>query len=52
MFGKSGALRPATLLKRDSNKGEICEVLKNTYFEKHLETTASMVSRAIMRSKI
>ena len=36
-------LRTVTLLKRDSNTGvsyEICELFKNTYFEKHLRTTA------------
>ena len=31
-------LRPATLLKRDSNTGEI---FKNTYFEEHMRTAAS-----------
>ena len=34
-----------TLLKRDSNAAafscEICEILKSTYFEKNLQTTAS-----------
>ena len=40
-----GALRPATLLKRDSNTGEICEIFKNTYFEDHLQTTASALPK-------
>ena len=32
---------PATLLKRDSNTGDICKIFKNTYFEEYLWTTAS-----------
>ena len=36
--------RPATLLKGDPNPGvfcEYCEIFKNTYFKKHLQTAAS-----------
>ena len=33
--------KPAALLKRDSNIGEICEIFKNTYFEEHPRMTAS-----------
>ena len=39
------AWRPSTLLKRYSNIGvscEYCESFKNTYYEKHLRTTASL----------
>ena len=32
---------PATLLRRDSNTGEFCEIFKETFFTKHLRTTAS-----------
>ena len=35
----------ATLLKRGSNTGgsyEICEIFKSTYFEEHLQMTASI----------
>ena len=41
------ALRPATLLKRDSNtvfSSEYWEISKNTYFEEHPRTTASEVT--------
>ena len=41
LFNKVAA---ATLLKRDSStvfSYEICEIFKNTYFEEHLQTTAS-----------
>ena len=39
-------LRPATLLKRDSNTlpCEICEIFKNTYFEEHLRMAASGIN--------
>ena len=33
---KSVFLRPASLLKSDSNTGEICEIFKNTFFREHL----------------
>ena len=39
--------RPATLLKRDSNTGEICEIceiLKNTYFEEYICEGLSVLS--------
>ena len=29
--------RPATLLKRDSNTGEICSTFKNTFFTEHFQ---------------
>ena len=32
---------PAALLRRDSNKGEFCEIFKETFFTKHLWTIAS-----------
>ena len=38
------ALRPETLLIRNSNRGvscEYCEISRNTYFEEHLQTAAS-----------
>ena len=41
------SLRPATLLKRDSNTSvswEYGETFKNTSFEEHLRTTAADVS--------
>ena len=44
LFNKVAGLRPATLLKIDSNTGvfwEISDIIKNTYFEEHLRTTAS-----------
>ena len=43
--------RPATLLKTDSNTGvssEYCEIFKNTYFEEHLRTPASVMSFCIV----
>ena len=35
------------LLKRDSNmfSSEYCEIFKNTYFEQHLRTAASLPER-------
>ena len=47
LFNKVLGLRSETLLKRDSNTGvscEICEIFKNTCFEEHLPTTASLLS--------
>ena len=44
-FTKLKTFRPATFLKRDSYTGISCqiwEILKNTYFEEHLRTTASV----------
>ena len=41
---KLHALRPVTLLKRDSNTGLICEIFNNTYFKEHLRPTASACS--------
>ena len=44
LFNEVKGLRPATLLKRDSNTGascQYCEIFKNTYFEEHLRMTAS-----------
>ena len=38
---KSQALRPATLLKSESNAGLSCEIFKNTYFEEHMRTASS-----------
>ena len=42
---KLQALRPVTLLKRDSDTGffscEYCEIFKNTYFEEHLRTAVT-----------
>ena len=41
---KLPVFRPAALLKRDSKKvfsREICKIFKNSYFEGHLQTTAS-----------
>ena len=43
---KLQAVRPANLLKRDSNtvlSCEYCEIFKNTYFEEHLRTSASVI---------
>ena len=44
---KLRVFRPATLLNSDSNTQifscTICEIFKNTYFEEHLQTTASAV---------
>ena len=40
------AIRPATLLKRDSNTGVSCEyyeTFKNIYFEEHLKTAATLI---------
>ena len=37
---KVASLRSATLLKRHSNTGEICEIFKNTYFVEYLRTAA------------
>ena len=37
-------LRPATLLKRDSNAGvsrDLCEIFKNTFYKEHFQETAS-----------
>ena len=48
---KLQAYRPAILLKTDSTKGffcEYCEIFKNTLFEKHLQTTTSVNSRAVV----
>ena len=43
LFNEVAGLRPAALLKRDSNARVFlyCEIFKNTYFEKHLQTIAS-----------
>ena len=44
-YSQKNTFRPATLLKRDPNAGascEYCENFKNTYFEEHLRTTASV----------
>ena len=44
LFNEVKGLRPATLLKRDSNTGvscQYCEIFKNTYFEELLRMTAS-----------
>ena len=44
---KLQVFRSAILLERDSNTGfscEIYEIFKNTYFEEHLRTAASVVS--------
>ena len=46
---KLQALRPATLIKETPTQVffcEHCEVFKNTYFEKHLQTTASVNATA------
>ena len=48
LFNKVAGLRPGTLLKRDSNTGVFLWILrnfKNTYFEEHLSTGASSMSR-------
>ena len=40
---KLQVIRPAALLKRDSNTNvscEYCEIFRNTYFEEHLQTAA------------
>ena len=47
-FNKVAGLRPATLLKRSLAQVfscEYCETSKNTFFTKHLWTTASKVSK-------
>ena len=41
---KVARLQPASFLKRDSTQllsCEVCETFKKTYFEEHLQTTAS-----------
>ena len=41
---KMQAFNPAALLKRDSTQmfsRKVCKILKNTYFEEQLRTTAS-----------
>ena len=46
LFNKLQLFRLLTLLTRDPTvvfSCEICEVFKNTYFEKHLRTTASEI---------
>ena len=46
----SVAKMSATLLKRDSTQlfsCENCEILKNTYFEEYLRTTASIISAPV-----
>ena len=51
---KLQAFRPATLLKETPTQViscEHCEIFKNTYFEKHLRTTASVNSRAAVFHK-
>ena len=55
LFNKVAGLRPAILLKRDSNTVVFCEIgdiFKITYFEVHLPTTASelMLSLYTIRS--
>ena len=43
-LNKVATLQACNFIKRDSNTGVSCEyfeIFKNTYFEKHLRTTAS-----------
>ena len=45
--------KPRNLLKQDSNTDascEICEIFKNTYFQEHLQMTAS-ASQVLQSSK-
>ena len=43
-FDKFTALKASYLLKRDSNTGVYCEIFENTYFEKQVQTAASVHS--------
>ena len=49
---KLQAFRSSTLLERDSNTGVLychyCESFKNTYFEEHLRTAASVYSNDLL----
>ena len=46
------AVRPVTLLKRDSNTGgffKICKIFKRSYFEENILTVASSVTNGIIQ---
>ena len=43
VFDKAAALKACNFIKKNSQffSDEICKIVKNTYFEEHLQTTAS-----------
>ena len=45
---KLQTFRSLTFLKRDSNT-DVCEIFKNTYFEEHLRTAASVYSEDLLK---
>ena len=54
-FFNENAGQPATLFKRDTNTGVSCEyseIFKNTYFEEHLQTVASIITICTMQSQV